>query len=405
MVYNYAREIENAHGKPVVVTPEYPGVDDSACPFPVIRYPSIDITKKLKVTAGIPFSPEAFQQLMDEKVELMHVHCPASTALLARALRSHLDVPLVMTYHTKCDVDISKVIKMKLLSDNVISAMVENISAYDEVWAVSRGAGENLRSLGYQNDYIIMPNGVDLPHERVSDSTVEQVTGSYNLPSGVPVFLFVGRFMWYKGIRIIVDALAGLESNGYDFRMIFIGDGTDAAEIIDYIEKTGIMDKCIFTGPVHDRETLRAWYCRADLMLFPSTFDTNGLVVREAAACSLPTVLVRDSAAAEGITDGQNGYLIAENAVSLAVKLTDVCRDMNALHRVGENAGNEIYLSWKDAVARAADRYEIVLDNYRSGKYPKHRKVSDGILNSMGELMSFMSRFPGLDRNENGMSD
>lgn len=380
-------------------------MDDSSYPFPVLRYPSIDMTKKLKVTAGIPFSPEAMQRIKSENVELMHVHCPASTALLARALRNHLDVPLVMTYHTKCDVDINKVVKVKPLADNIITAMVENISAYDEIWAVSRGAAENLKSLGYQGDCVIMPNGVDLPHERVSEEAVQAVAGSYDLPAGVPVFLFVGRFMWYKGIRIIIDALSGLLSNGIDFRMVFVGDGTDAPEIKKYLEQTGVMEKCILPGPVYDREVLRAWYCRADLMLFPSTFDTNGLVVREAAACSLPTVLIRDSAAAEGVTDGRNGYLIAENAPSLAVKLFDVCRDMDALHRVGETAGNELYLSWKDAVSLAADRYETVLDNYKSGKYPKHRRLSDGILNSMGDLMEIMSKLPVPAKNAENLAD
>ena len=72
---------------------------------------------------------------------------------------------------------------------------------------------------------------------------------------------------------------------------------------------------------MHDREIVRAWYTRADLLLFPSTFDTNGLVVREAAACGLGSLLVRGSCAAEGITDGRNGILIEENAASLAAVL------------------------------------------------------------------------------------
>lgn len=67
-----------------------------------------------------------------------------------------------------------------------------------------------------------------------------------------------------------------------------------------------------FTSPQYDRSVIRAWYCRGDLFLFPSTFDTNGLVVREAAACELASVLVRGSCAAEDITDGRNGFLIEE---------------------------------------------------------------------------------------------
>jgi len=391
VVENYAFEIEKHYGHAVVVTPEFPGADDSRYPFDVLRYPSIDFTKQFGVVAGLPFTPETISRVKSKLPELLHVHCPASTALLARSIRNLLDVPLVMTYHTKCDIDIRNVIKMKLISDNVISAMIENISAYDEIWTVSRGAGESLKSLGYKGDYIIMENGVDLPHERVDDAAVRKVTSSYDLPENVPVFLFVGRFMWYKGFRILIDALAGLKAGNMDFRMVFIGGGTDAEAIIDYTEKTGIADKCIFTGPVHDRQVLRAWYCRADLMLFPSSFDTNGLVVREAASCSLPSVLIDGSCAAEGVTDGRNGYLTAETAPALAVRLCQICRDRNAIRQVGENAGNELYISWEDAVRKAAGRYETVIENYKSGKYPKHKNLTDGLYSRLGGFLEDLS--------------
>lgn len=84
--------------------------------------------------------------------------------------------------------------------------------------------------------------------------------------------------------------------------MVFIGSGADAAEVQEYAKPLG--SKCIFTGAISQRETLRAWYCRADLFLFPSSYDTNGLVVREAAACDLAAVLIDGSCAAEGVTDG-----------------------------------------------------------------------------------------------------
>ena len=149
----------------------------------------------------------------------------------------------------------------------------------------SHGAGENLRSIGYQGDYQVMENGVDMPRGRVSEEAITAATTDYDLPEGVPVFLFVGRMMWYKGLRIILDALKLLQAGGQDFRMVFIGSGADAAEVQEYAKPLG--SKCIFTGAISQRETLRAWYCRADLFLFPSSYDTNGLVVREAAACDL----------------------------------------------------------------------------------------------------------------------
>jgi hypothetical protein len=205
------------------------------------------------------------------------------------------------------------------------------------------------------------------------------------------MFLFVGRLMWYKGLRIILDALAALREKGVDFRMVFVGDGGDGQEVRACASELGLDGVCFFTGSISDRETIRAWYTRADLFLFPSTFDTNGLVVREAAASGTATVMVAGSCAAEGVTDDQNGFFIEENAASLAEKLTALCGEPERMKRVGECAERELYLSWSDAVAHACERYEIVIDNYRSGKYPKHKKPMDGYLKSQGELMETLA--------------
>ena len=123
---------------------------------------------------------------------------------------------------------------------------------------------------------------------------IAAATGRYDLPQNVPVFLFVGRLMWYKGIRIILDALKTLREKNVDFRMVFVGEGADGAEIRSYAEEQKLSDRCFFTGAISDREIIRAWYGRSDLFLFPSTFDTNGLVVREAAASGTATVMIRN---------------------------------------------------------------------------------------------------------------
>ena len=73
--------------------------------------------------------------------------------MLGREFRQVLDVPLVMTYHTKFDVDIANLIHSKVLQESSKRALVENINACNEVWAVSRGAAENLRSLGWTSAF------------------------------------------------------------------------------------------------------------------------------------------------------------------------------------------------------------------------------------------------------------
>ena len=397
-VTNYAAIINGGLGAATVVTPSNPEADDAAFPFPVCRYPSLDTTRLVGYRAGLPFSPEIQNTLEDDGFDIIHSHCPISSTLLARLLRERIDVPLVMTYHTKFDIDIANAIRSRILQEEAKRLLVQNISACDEVWTVSRGAGENLRSLGYEGDYIVMPNGVDFPRGRVEDSLIEQVTADYDLPAELPLFLFVGRMMWYKGIRIILDALAELKAAGEDFRMVFVGGGGDREEIIAYCQDLGLTDKVFFCPAIHDRNLIRAWYCRADLFLFPSTFDTNGLVVREAAACSVASVLIQGSCAAEGITDGRNGFLIQENADSLYACLLPLLDNPLQMAVVGAQAEKEIYISWHTAVAAALERYEIVIDRYKSGAYPSRRQPMEMFLKANGELMEDLGHLITLRR-------
>lgn len=397
-VVNYALCLQEKGAKAMAVTPHHPKQKDDGFSFPVVRFPSVPFPMAKEYMAGIPFSPEAARKIKGQKVNIIHSHCPIVSTFMARQMRDIVDAPLILTYHTKFDIDIANVIKPKHLREMCVKALAENIRACDEVWTVSRGAGENLRENGYEGEYVIMPNGVDLPRGRVSDEAIFDTTGSYDLPQNVPVYLFVGRLMWYKGIRIILDALAKLMAESKDFRMVFIGTGADRKTIEEYCTELNVAHKCIFTGPIHDREALRAWYCRSDLFLFPSTFDTNGLVVREAAACDLPAVLVAGSCAAEGIADGRNGFLMEENAQSLYVLLRKLQNDPGLVKTVGENAGKELYLSWSQAVDNAVARYETVLERHRSGLYPPHKRMADGFFHMNADLMNALSKLPTMKR-------
>lgn len=390
-VTNYANIINGRLGRATVVTPSNPDADDSVFSFPVCRYPSVDTTKLVGYRAGLPFSPEIQKLLEIKGFDVIHSHCPVTSTMLARVLRERIDAPLVMTYHTKFDIDIANAIRGKLLQEEAKRLLVENISACDEVWTVSRGAGENLRSLGYEGDTIVMPNGVDFPRGRVEDSLIREATEAYDLPEGLPLFLFVGRMMWYKGLRIILDALKTLRDSGQDFRMVFVGNGGDKEEIVAYCGKLGLEDKVFFCPAVHDRNLIRAWYCRADLFLFPSTFDTNGLVVREAAACGLGSVLIDGSCAAEDVTGDINGFLIEENSSAMAAKLLELCAHPEAMKRIGEAAQRDIYVSWEEAVARAYERYGLVIENYRRGLYPEHERLSDDFYRALSGSMAFWS--------------
>ena len=369
VVMNYARIMqEQGLADVTVATPGYPGVDYSGYPYKVVPYQSFNTARFANgYRAGNPFDFSELDELVASKPDIIHSHCPMASTVMARLIRARTGAPLIITYHTKFDIDIARTLKNKTLRDKAIKAMVNNMEACDETWVVSEGAGENLRSLGYTGDYIVMSNGVDFAKGRVDGDIVAEVTKDYDLPEGIPVFLFVGRMLTYKGLPLILDALAMLEKQDFDYRMVFIGGGADAQAMSEKAEELGLKH-CIFTGPISDRQVLRAWNTRADLFLFPSTYDTNGIVVREAAACGLASVLIQGSCAAEGITHGKNGYLIEETAESMASLLLEVGNKLDVLDKVGLCAMEEIYISWDDSVRAAYERYQTILTNRERAK-------------------------------------
>ncbi len=382
VVMNYADYLVRDRQAAVVVgTPRYPGADYGQYPYPVVAYPSLDTAGVASgYRAGNPFGGKALAELAAFGPDIIHSHCPASSTVIARLLREETAAPVVFTYHTKYDIDIRRVVRLKLAAKEAIAVMVSNIEACDEVWTVSRGAGESLKALGFSGDYRVMPNGVDFPRGRVAQDRISQATAGYDLPENVPLFLFVGRMMTYKGLPLILEALKKLSDRGVDFRMVFIGKGPDKEALETQARALGLMgapggDRCFFTGPIYDRDVLRAWNSRANLFLFPSTFDTNGLVVREAAACGLASVLIKGSCAAEGVTDGRSGFTIEESPEALAALLEKVSGDLGYLRQVGDNAMEELYLSWQDCVALAYERYQGVLEDKRRGLLPARKKL------------------------------
>ena len=365
-VVNYARVIQEKYGRSVVVAPKYKNVVDDY-PFKVIRYQSFPTDKtKIRFRTGNPFSINAIRKVSKENLDLIHCHSPFTAAMLAKNANSHHRLPVVMTYHTKFDDDIAFTVKNKSFRKIAGKIVVSSFNYADEVWTVSHGCAKSLRDLGYQGDYRVMVNGADITLDPASDEIMRQVQAETGFNSGELVFLFCGRMQWYKGIKIILDALVKVKAAGVRFRMIFVGGGFELPDIKEYTRKVGLMNQTLFTGPIYDRALLKGYFTRADLFLFPSTYDTAGLVVMEAAACRTPSVLIKDSCAAEIVTDGRNGILSEENADSFAAAIQNAINDRSALAQMGQRAAEEVYLSWDDSVANAYKRYEEIYYEWNS---------------------------------------
>ena len=361
----YAEHINRELGEAVVVTPENPNKKDYMFPFEIYRYKSL-FTFGEGYPVGWPFKREFADDIINMNFDILHSHCPVATSYFFRRINRIKRIPTVLTYHTKFEYDIDARVKSLAIRQKAYTMIGKDIKCADEVWVTSRGTADSLRIMGYDGDFVVMPNGCDLPKVTVSDSEKAIIRRKHNIPDGIPVFVFVGRLMWYKNIRLILDAMRLLKDRERDFRMLFLGIGPDEKAIKKYSSIINVDDKVIFTGMIDNRRELQLYYATADLLVFPSLFDTNGLVVREAAASATPSILVKDSCAAEGIIDGETGFICFESSHSIAETIHRIIDNKDLIGRVGNQAQNSIYISWEDSINRAYERYQIVIDKFNS---------------------------------------
>lgn len=363
---NYAAEINKRLGEAVIITPKNPNQLDYKYSYEIFRYKSWWVPSKEGYSIGWPFKDELHQKIINMNFDILHSHAPLASSYYFRRVVEKKPIPVVLTYHTKYEYDIDRRVPTKAARDFAYRFLLNNINAADEVWVTSQGTVDSLRKIGYQGDYIVMPNGCDLPKANPSPEDIAMIKRKHNIPEDVPVLLYAGRLIWYKNIALILDACAKLKNDGKKFCLIMLGFGADENAIKRRVNKLGLKDCVIWTGKILDRKEIQGYYGVSDILLFPSVFDTNGLVVREAAACATPSLLVRNSCAAEGIEDGKTGFLCMESAHSIAKTLAGVMENKELLKNVGKNAQNDIYISWEDAVDKAFLRYQKIIDNFNS---------------------------------------
>ncbi len=375
-VVNYAATLSSGYDNiyPFVITPRYPEPRPIKYNFKVIRYPSVKIMPRVPYRVGNPFSPSTIRKVRREKPDLLHVHCPFISMTAARCINSSRHpIPIIFTYHTKFDIDISRYVHNRVSRKIAKTYILSNIHAADEVWVVSNGAGEDLRREGYTGEYVVMHGGTDFTTEPVPTEQLSKLDAEYGIRPNEKVFLYVGRMMWYKNIRLILESLAEVKKSGMPFRAFFVGDGLDRSDIEKTAQTIGLGENTVFTGAVRDRDRLKVFFSRADMFLFPSTYDTAGLVVTEAAACRCPSLLTAGSPAAENVIDGVNGFLTPEDPALIASKIVAAVGSGN-LKNIGNTALDTLYRSWDQSVEEAVKRYELLLD-----RTIKKRSIEIGI--------------------------
>ncbi len=346
----------------ILVTPKYPNADYSKYEFNIYPYMSFGSNKRVSYRVGWPFVPKLLKDMKDFDFDIIHIHAPLASSELVRLINKNRKAKVVLTYHTKYDVDFEARIKYPPMKKIAYAFLKANVNYPDEVWIVSQGSESSLRKVGCEKPCRVMENGVDFIKGGADIEKCKALKRKLGIPENTLVFSFVGRMQWYKNIKLTLDALKIVKANGLDYRFLLVGDGFDLKAMLNYAEELGISDKVISTGSVSDRDELRVYYSISDLSLFLSTFDTAAIVVKEAAACDCPTLFAKGSDSAYGVVDGENGFFAEEIPEKLAQRIIEATADREKLKAVGIKASETLYVPWSVSVDNAYRRYKELLE-------------------------------------------
>jgi rhamnosyl/mannosyltransferase len=148
----------------------------------------------------------------------------------------------------------------------------------------SPALAENARTLRpYRGKCVVIPFGFD--PARFQPATSDPPAGTR--PVSPPTVLFVGRLVEYKGVDVLLRALAGMEK----VRAVLVGDGPRRASLEELAADLGLAERVTFEGEVSD-ERMAELYARCDLFVLPSVTraEAFGLVQLEAMAAGKAVV-------------------------------------------------------------------------------------------------------------------
>lgn len=376
VVYNYADGLGRRGNEVYVVTP----LVDFGCranyPFDILDFTGMSVPGSPQYRQGLPIADMHYLRRMESvEFDLIHAHSPFMAGQEAARLAKKMNVPLVGTFHSKYYDDFYKATGLHAAAEVGTLAVVEFFRRCDQVWTVSNNSAEVLNDYGYKGKIEIVENGTKIVEP--DQTAAEEISATLNLGSA-PVALYVGQLNWKKNLRTVLEACALLRSRGAEFKLVLAGQGPDREEIQSVAEKLGIADMTVFAGHITDSRLLNGLYLRSALFVFLSLYDTAGLVVREAAVMGTPSLAVRGGAAAETITDGENGLLCDNSAQSACDAMAKVLFFPDELGRLGENARRTIPIGWDCVIDDVENRYSQLVNSRspakkRLGLFPKRK--------------------------------
>lgn len=361
----------------VVFAPDYDGQEEDDN---IARYHAL--VKGIVNGFSVPNSldPKIEKRFREGDFDVIHVHHPMLIGRTALYLSRKYNVPLCYTYHTRYEQYLHYIMKLPVLQNFIIKSMtakplytkdiVQNyVNRYadqcDVVFAPTPSMQAYLEEKGSCSKIAVLPTGLGkesfAADEHEADYLREVLRGERKY-----LFCTVARLAKEKNFDFLFRALAlRKEKRGADFRLAVVGEGPYKEQLCNLAEILGIREEVAFVGAVPNEKVKN--YCRAaDLFLFSSLSETQGIVLLEAMAAATPILALKASGVQDVVINGRNGYMTSVSEIEYESKLDELLgQDRTCLEKGAVETAEKYEM--QEIAKRAAVYYNVAIRNHNRG--------------------------------------
>lgn len=304
--------------------------------------------------------------LEQEKYDMIHVHTPFVAHYLGLKLAAKLNIPCIETYHTFFEDYLHHYLPWvpKYLAKGLARMISKRqCNAVGAIVAPSAPMLDVLRAYGVAVNAEVIPTG--LQARSFEESNGQAFRLKYGIALDRPMLLYVGRVAFEKNIDFLLEMTKSLIEKRPDVLLVVTGEGP-AEEHLHKLAKTLDIEKNVkFIGYLDRNTELNACYESADIFVFSSKSETQGLVILEAMAQSTPVVAIAELGTASILVEGKGALIARDNIQHFVAKVNQLLTYPEHRFELGRQARIYALEKWtaKFQAQRMADFYLQLIES------------------------------------------
>lgn len=299
-----------------------------------------------------------------EKYDIIHVHTPFVAHYLGLKLAAQLNIPCVETYHTFFEDYLHHYLPWmpKFLAKGAARWISKRqCNAVDAIVAPSQPMLDVLRGYGVNAAAEVIPTGLQDGSFKSADGQAFRL--QYGIALERPVLLYVGRVAFEKNIHFLLEMAQHLSQNRPDVLLVVAGEGPAEASLHALAKTLNLENNIQFIGYLDRDRELNACYASADIFVFASKSETQGLVLLEAMAQGTPVVAIAELGTASILIEGKGALIAPDNPQQFAEKVHQLLANPEHRFVLGQRAKAYALEVWtaKRQAERMAKFYEKII--------------------------------------------